>query len=239
MKPKSNRDRLQNLVKVSNEKQIKEAKAFSMGTIGVVIKDSLPEDFDLKKVFDKILNYVPSSLLELAEIDFVYIGQFEQLEKKMFTASYESGAIYVTNEQNDEDDMVDDLVHELAHAIEEKLGVDIYGTGDLEIEFLGKRKRLFQILRKEIDDDITNLAHYFMNVEYDANFDEFLLKDVGYASLTYMSTGLFVDPYASTSLREYFATGFEEFFLRDRKYLQNISPVLYNIVKGIGKKNEL
>ena len=239
MKPKNNRDRLEELIKTSNERQIKEAKSFSMGTVSVVIKDHLPEEFDLKRVFDKILKYIPSHLIELAEIDLIYIGQFEQLEKMLFTASYESGAIYVTNEQSDEDDMVDDLVHEIAHAIEDKVGVDIYGTGDLEIEFLGKRKRLFQILRKEIDDDITNLAHYFMNVEYDTNFDEFLLKDVGYASLAYMTTGLFIDPYATTSLREYFATGFEEYFLRDRKYLQNISPVLYNIIKGIGKKNEL
>tara|TARA_R110000824_G_scaffold85062_10_gene211668 strand:- start:420 stop:1139 length:720 start_codon:yes stop_codon:yes gene_type:complete len=239
MKPKNNRDRLQNLLKVSNERQIKEAKAFSMGSMDVIIKDSLPEEFDLKKVLDKILDYVPSHLLEVAEIDLIYIGQFEQLEKKQFTATYESGAIYVTNEQDDEEDMVDDLVHEIAHAVEEKLGADIYGNGELEIEFLGKRKRLFQILRKEIDDDITNLAHYFMNVEYDVNFDEFLLKDVGYASLTYMSTGLFTDPYASTSLREYFATGFEEYFIRDRKYLQNISPVLYNIIRTIGEKNEL
>jgi len=39
--------------------------------------------------------------------------------------------------------------------------------------------------------------------------------------------GLFVSPYAATSLREYFAIGFEEYHLKDRVYLKKISPKLY------------
>ena len=40
--------------------------------------------------------------------------------------------------------------------------------------------------------------------------------------------GLFSTPYAVTSLREYFATGFEEFYIGDRNYIKKISPNLYN-----------
>jgi len=45
--------------------------------------------------------------------------------------------------------------------------------------------------------------------------------------------GLFVSPYAITSLREYFSTGFEEYFLKDRNYLKNMSPAIYNKIEGL------
>ena len=64
--------------------------------------------------------------------------------------------------------------------------------------------------------------------EYDKYFDQYLYKEVGYEKLVSLTMGLFASPYAATSLREYFANGFEAYFIGDRKGLQNISPVLYN-----------
>jgi hypothetical protein len=48
-----------------------------------------------------------------------------------------------------------------------------------------------------------------------------------------MTRGLFVSAYACTSLREYFANGFEEFYLGDRNYLNTISPKLYSKIKNL------
>jgi Mlc titration factor MtfA (ptsG expression regulator) len=39
--------------------------------------------------------------------------------------------------------------------------------------------------------------------------------------------GLFPSPYAATSLREYFARGFEEFVMQNRQELRNMCPALY------------
>jgi len=40
--------------------------------------------------------------------------------------------------------------------------------------------------------------------------------------------GLFISPYAATSLREYFATGFTDFYLYpDHNALSKVSPELY------------
>jgi hypothetical protein len=36
--------------------------------------------------------------------------------------------------------------------------------------------------------------------------------------------GLFITPYAATSLREYFATGYVEYLMGDRSYMQKVSP---------------
>ena len=58
-------------------------------------------------------------------------------------------------------------------------------------------------------------------------FDEFLYEDVGYPELTALTMGLFVSPYAVTSLREYFATGFEEYIMGDITSFRKISPHLF------------
>lgn len=46
----------------------------------------------------------------------------------------------MTNEQDEEMDMIDDIIHELAHAVEINNDEIIYGSGSLQREFLAKRK---------------------------------------------------------------------------------------------------
>ena len=46
---------------------------------------------------------------------------------------------------------------------------------------------------------------------------------------------LFPSNYSVTSLREYYAIGFEHFFLGKRKELTKVSPVLYNKVVSIAE----
>ena len=75
----------------------------------------------------------------------------------------------------------------------------------------------------------------FLNPEYSDEYDIYLYQDIGYPLLANFSLGLFTSPYAITSLREYFASGFEEYFLKDRKYLREISPVLYNKIELISE----
>ena len=56
-----------------------------------------------------------------------------------------------------------------------------------------------------------------------------LYEKVGYDKLTNIISGIFVNPYSATSLAEYFATGFTEFYIRpdEHTYLQKVSPELY------------
>ena len=57
----------------------------------------------------------------------------------------------------------------------------------------------------------------------------FLYQTIGYDKLANLVQGLFISPYAATSLREYFATGFTDFYMdSDHKFLQKISPALYS-----------
>ena len=42
------------------------------------------------------------------------------------------------------------------------------------------------------------------------------------------TTGIFIRPYAAVSLREYFATGFEAYYLGQQNTLEKISPILFD-----------
>mgnify|MGYP006408797359 FL=1 len=219
------KNNISSYIKRSN-KLLENKNLVFFGSINVFIKDPLPENINLNHILRKIEGLLPSYYVN--NIDMFYIGQFDHFLEKGTNAAYVNGALYVTNEQDDEKDMIDDIVHEIAHAVEEMAGEEIYGDSKVEIEFLGKRKRLENILKNE-NYDVSQ--QNFLNVQYSQEFDMLLYRDIGYEKLTFLSMGLFISPYAATSLREYFARGFEEYYLGDRKYLTNTSPVLYNKIE--------
>jgi hypothetical protein len=201
----------------------------------VYLKDQLPYGFDLNYVLETVENLISPSLVH--NIDTIYVGDFDNFNYngRNYNAAYEDGALYISNDQDDENDMIDDIVHEIAHAVEEQHGKQIYGDNSIQNEFLGKRERLYHLLDQEGFDVSYNDA---MDTEYNERFDRFLYKTVGYPTLTSLTMGLFYSPYAATSAREYFANGFENYFLRDKNYLKKVSPVLYNTIsKLVEEKN--
>ncbi len=71
---------------------------------------------------------------------------------------------------------------------------------------------------------------FTINMEYDKSIDLFLYDTVGYDILNQLSTNIFISGYAATSLSEYFARGFEEYFVGNKDSLRKLSPVLYKII---------
>ena len=181
-------------------------------------------DIDFARVIAKVESLVPQKLLN--NIDVVYVANLKSFnrEGRSFNAMYKDGAVYVSPDQDDAKDLLDDIVHEIAHSIESPHGYEIYGDNKIKTEFLHKRKRLH--------DKLWTLGHkapleWFMDTEYNKEFDEFLLETVGYDKLRMICVGLFINAYAPTSLREYFATGFADFYLYpNHTFLQKISPGL-------------
>ena len=62
---------------------------------------------------------------------------------------YKDGAIYISNDQDNPEDMLDDIVHEIAHSLETPYGGIIYGDTKVEKEFSFKRMKLYRILESE------------------------------------------------------------------------------------------
>ena len=212
----------------------KKTKHFIQSGINVFIKDELPNSIDIKSVISKMTNKVPSFLLR--NLESIYVGHFKQLIDRDIQAMYENSSIFITNQHKDEEDMLDDLVHEVGHSVEEIYKYHLYFDRKIEKEFVNKRKQLWHQLKKEGLD--TNLS-YFLETEYRVEFDEYLYKQVGYRILSMITSNLFYSPYAATSLREYFANGFEAFFMKeDLGRLKVVSPILYKKIVELLQKKE-
>ena len=194
---------------------------YKLNDVSVVIKDRLPEDIDVEFVFKYINARIPFHLTK--NIEVVYIGKFPEMVERDINAYFENDAIYVTNEQEDEMDMIEDIVHEISHAVEHYNQEFIYGKGAIQREFMAKRKRLSSLLSQKFDVPDT-FNHDF---EYDRTIDDFLYRDVGYDALNQICVNIFPSGYAATSVSEYWAKGFEELFIGDRDALRQICPALH------------
>ena len=211
------------------ENSIKEAKNlkdhYIMQGVDIFIKDKLDSNIDVDFVVRYISTRLPKHLM--ISVDIIYVGHFKMLVDREVTAIYEDGAIYLSNEQDSEMDMIDDLIHEIAHSNEKRYQDIIYGDGKLESEFLAKRRALQNVLLNQ-EKKYKVPIHFALDPTYSNVIDDFLYKDVGYSALWQMVPGIFPSPYAATSLREYFARGFEEYFMGNPKELKEACPVLYS-----------
>jgi len=191
--------------------------------IHVYFKDDMINDIDVEEVIAKLESKLPGHLM--TEVEMIIVGWFEEFEERNINAFYDSGAVYVSNLQNDQEDMFDDIVHEISHSLEDAYGYQIYGDQKVKQEFLRKREHLHNIMWKM---GFKAPKSFFKDVEFSDEFDDFLYKQVGYDKLSPIVSGIFVSPYAATSLREYFATMFTEFYLdSDHNFLKKTCPALY------------
>jgi hypothetical protein len=212
-----NRKKVANYVK----KQNKALSEYKIGAFQILVKDPISANIDIQKVFNNVNVSLPNRYISL--LDIVYIGDFSFLRERAVNALYLDGAIYISNQQEDNDDLKDDIIHEISHAVEEKYGDIIYGDGNIKREFLLKRNKLKEILQQQN----YNINNYdFAKIKYDKKFDFFLYEDVGYDALRILTVDLFLGPYSSTSLREYFARGFEEYYMGNKLYLKDICPYI-------------
>lgn len=220
MKINITRRHLEVYITESAERAFSAHKEYSFfGDVLVIVKDPLPKNVNLIECLQKIESMIPSHLIY--GLDTLFIGQYPEFKERSINAFYRDGAIYVTNEQDDEEDFIDDIIHEIAHLVEKNYGSLIYGDQRVTREFLGKRQRLFHLLRAEGYDV---QPKDFIETDYNQEFDMFLFQEIGYPVLTQLTMGLFLTPYGVTSLSEYFAESFEYFFVRDAEYVRKITP---------------
>ena len=228
--PKSN---IIDFISESIKRSKKEQKEYSFGHGYAFVKDPLPDNIDFDYVLETIEDIIPAAMR--VGVDSIMVGDFEEFHERNINAMFKDGAVYVTNAQSSNDDMIDDIVHEIAHSVEDLCGYEIYALEpNITREFRSKRLKLKQMLKSE---KIETQGYDFGDVEYSLEFDDYLYSTVGYPTLQALSVGLFPDAYGITSIREYFASGFEMYFLGDRDYLRKISPVLYKKIKELLKND--
>lgn len=202
----------------------KNSSNFLVSGIQVSVSSPLTNNISARKTVSKLVSIIPSKLL--SGIKFIKIGNFQHLNKRKIQASYKDNTIFVTNAQTSESDLLDDLIHEVAHSVEETHYSQIYSDKKIRAEFIQKRKKLW-ILLKQKGFEIN--LQTFLKPEYDKKIDSFFYEKIGYSVMSSLTSSLFYSPYGATSIREYFANGFEAFYMKqDVPRLKRISPQLFN-----------
>ena len=211
-------------IKTSVSKNQKEYYLFNK--IPIFILNKLPIDININQIIQSLEDHIPAFMFE--GIDGIYVGEFEELKNRNIQALFKDDAIYLSSfkdlEGISEEWIVRDIAHELAHSVEERFTNEIYSDDKIENEYNAKKEKLYWLL--------VNEGYHFpkdllFNDELVDEFDDFLYKKIGYDKLSLLIPGLFLSPYSITSIREYFATGFEHYYLKDRNYLKTISPKIY------------
>lgn len=211
--------------KTGEQINIREEKIFR--DIQVTQQQSLPGNINISKILKKIERNIPEHFVQ--DLDGIYIGDYDFLTKRNLNALYQDGAIYVLSSQDSEEDLYNDIIHEIAHCVEEAYGFDIYDDGRIEQEFLRKRRRLFDFLKAYGYDGMSKEA--FADPDYSKKFDEYLYINVGYPKIKQLTPDLFCSPYGATSLREYFANAFEEYFAKSN--FKRVSAVAPSVLEKI------
>jgi ribosome-binding ATPase YchF (GTP1/OBG family) len=201
-------DKIQSYIQKTADNKLENCQ-FVLGGMRVCFKDKLAKNISIESVLKKISKIIPKRFL--LKIDMVYVGDFDFLKKRNINASFEDGTIYLSNKQDTDEDILDDLIHEIAHAVEKSYDDILYYDGRLEAEFLHKRTKLYQELSAY--DEKPPDKSLFYDVNYNEKLDDYFFQQIGYEKLQHFISGIFPNCYSVTSLSEYFATGFEIYFL--------------------------
>ena len=128
------------------------------GRIPVYFKNGLTKKINMDSVCKRVGNLLPAFLFK--NISAISIGQYDTLDDRSVDSVYDKKIIYLTNVQDDEEDIIENVLHEVAHSLEEIYKDEIYGDGLLRKEFLRKRKQLYNELsvKYNIDDKYFRLS---------------------------------------------------------------------------------
>lgn len=195
----------------------------------VEIIDPLPDNIEIREVLKTVKLMVPDFLI--GKIGSIKIGDHQKLRSRGVDAIFDKNDnLIVTNDQSDNYDLMNDIVHEIAHIAEDHYAPLIYSDKKIRQEFLNKRKALKRRL-EQMDYDLTD--YDFHKLKYNKDFDHFLWKEVGYNELAQIGHDLFLSPYAATSLREYWADAFEDYFLKNPKTVKQYCPAVFEKISNI------
>ena len=94
----------------------------------VYFKDEMLNDLiDVDAAVAKYESIIPKHFSYL-EIEMIVLWVIlSNFMRRGINAFYDGGTIYISNLQDDEEDILDDLVHELSHGVEDQYGYQIYG----------------------------------------------------------------------------------------------------------------
>lgn len=201
---------------------------FDIHGVRFYLKSPLPQNINPEELKKNIFSKLPGGLFK--DINNIFIGDFEYLKNRGATAISYQNSIFLTDAQDNIEDLVNDIAHELGHSLEKKFFHNIHKNNDLKREFLSKKKLAISILKSM---GFGFSPEHTCSPEYDKEIDDLLTNKIGLHNIEKEFANLVTTPYSLVSLSEYFSEGLECFLLYDRFSLAKMCPVLYNVIDTI------
>lgn len=210
------------------------------GHMRVKLIDPLPQNIDLHKVFRRLSDIVPARIRE--KLNLIIFQQTTVHKLKNINAYYDTKTnnVYIAPKyQKSNEDLFDDIVHELAHCIEHKMKQYI-PIESLEREFLGKRETLYYLI-KNYGFNVPDIEIY-RDLKYNKSFDDYIYS-VDHNTMHQLANKAgIVSVYSTLSVSEYFAVGFEKFYLsylypKEYLYIQKYCPVLFFTINQLDQRS--
>ena len=108
--------------------------------IPLFVRDQIESEnsINIIKLIKQLESFLPEQFKYL--IKSIIILDDPSFKERDINAFYHENKLYVSNQQDDLNDILDDIVHEFAHALEEKYNKTIYADQEIENEFFKKKK---------------------------------------------------------------------------------------------------
>ena len=119
---------------------IEREEVIAFGNVEVQIVKPLPDDVSLAKVLHMISGLLPRNYYR--GITKIQVDDHPKFANKEFNAMYQDGTLYVSPDQDNEEDMIDDIIHETAHHLEVVALSELYEDQKIINEFRKKRREL-------------------------------------------------------------------------------------------------
>lgn len=194
---------------------------------GVTIKglENSQDPFLFRKIIQDLKETLPSVCFR--NLDYIVLGEFSYGKQKDYKAFYVDKKIYIDSSSKVNEELKSTITHEFAHHLENTIPELIYEDSELVNEFKDKRQTLQNKLRKT--NKKPNLD--FDNIHYNQELDYYFYEELGYDFLSRFTYNLFSSPYSATSIREYFAIGFEIYFTKN-----NSNDILFQTCPKLEQK---
>lgn len=184
---------------------------------------------EVKKGIKNIPKYMYSN------IKTIYIHNSEGLQSKNLDSLHNDNGIIEINSNSVKNiqDLLKLLIHELYHSIEHDIKIKY---SSLFYSVCNEYKTNKNQILDKINSDprlVKPKPEYYNILDYNAEFDEYLINTITYPVLYTRMTDLFATPYAITSISEYIAIGFEIFLFENKEWVSIYNPQLYNLINSI------
>ena len=89
---------------------------FKFGNIPVIETDPIPEDINVYSIFKAVEKNLPTHYFD--GVESVVISHLPEFDERQVNAVYRDNKFYISNKQDNGNDLLDDIVHEFAHHME-------------------------------------------------------------------------------------------------------------------------